>query len=361
VSEKSAVPQGYREAVERAALVDRNDRGRLLLHGRAPAQMLAGIVTNRLPDAPEPEDEGSRVRGRARYAAILTPKGKMVTELRLIRLEGEVEAFLLDLPAAGLEGTMAYFGKYLPPRFATVDDLAGETGMLTVVGPAAAETLVGEGLASDSATLEQMEEDAFVAYPDRDRPHTDSIRVLRAWAGAVPAFDVLGRRSAIVELRGRLEGAGLPVLGEEVERVLRIESGRPVFGEELDESTIPLEAGLEERAIDHGKGCYTGQEVIIRIRDRGKVNRHLRGLLLGDVAPPEPGTELYIDGRSRGAGEVRSAVRSPRFGQTVGLGYVRRELEIPGRARLGFPDGPEVDVREVTDGGWVLAEGDPGA
>jgi hypothetical protein len=100
----------------------------------------------------------------------------------------------------------------------------------------------------------------------------------------------------------------------------------------MDENTIPIEAGIQDRAIDSGKGCYTGQEVIVRIRDRGHVNRHLRQIMLGHAPTPAKGTELFEEGSEKAAGVVTSAVQSPRFGQTVALGYVKRGVTGPIRA-----------------------------
>jgi folate-binding protein YgfZ len=111
----------------------------------------------------------------------------------------------------------------------------------------------------------------------------------------------------------------------------------------MDDRTIPVEAGIHERAIDYGKGCYTGQEVIVRIRDRGHVNRHLRQLMLGEVAPPPPGTELHVEGGAKPVGSITTAVRSPRFGQTVALGWVRRGVE-------GTPFPSSAEPREAGSG-----------
>ena len=96
----------------------------------------------------------------------------------------------------------------------------------------------------------------------------------------------------------------------------------------MDEGTIPVEAGIDDRAIDHGKGCYTGQEIIVRIRDRGHVNRHLRSLDLGDVPTPASGTELFApDGTGKSVGRITSAVQSPKNGGVIALAYVRRGVE----------------------------------
>jgi folate-binding protein YgfZ len=131
--------------------------------------------------------------------------------------------------------------------------------------------------------------------------------------------------------------------GHAVLEVLRIEAGRPRWGAELGEDVIPIEAGLLDRAISTTKGCYTGQEVIIRILHRGHVNRHLRGLILGESVP-DPGTELFRAGEPKTVGRITSACLSPRFGRALALGYVRREIE-PGHVlRTGSPDGEPAEV-----------------
>jgi folate-binding protein YgfZ len=139
-----------------------------------------------------------------------------------------------------------------------------------------------------------------------------------------------------------LREAGAVPLSTEAREVLRIEAGTPVFGKDMSEETIPVEAGIHLRAVDYQKGCYTGQEFIIRLRDRGKVNKTFRRILLGEAPVPEPGTELFCAGRERSRGWVTSACVSPRFGQTVALGYVKRGLgqEEEKEIRLGSIDGP---------------------
>lgn len=399
---------GYRAAVEGAALRDRSDRGRMRVSGRAPGRMLDGIVTCGLPardvvaggagEGGSPTSEALR-RGRASYGAVLTPKGRMVTDLRLLRVddprppvaasadtgpgdpaarrgrdepaptgstspagsglmrgpaaapagEGGDDAFLLDLPPAGVGPLKDHFTRFLPPRFATADDVAVETGMLTVVGPEAPEVLAlhALGLRVDEGELRSLEEGELVAV----RAGGGWLRVVRTSEVATPAFDVLAERASIEALARTLEGAGLPPLTAEAWESLRVERGRPAYGVDMDDGTIPVEAGIGARAIDHGKGCYTGQEVIVRIRDRGHVNRHLRGLRFEGSAPAS-GTSLFapeIRGE-RAAGRVTSSVRSPRMG-AIGLGYVRREVETGDRVRVGAPDGPPAEVCAL-DRGW---------
>jgi len=386
----------YRAAVDSCAVLDRTYRVRWKLGGRDPARMLDGMVTNTIPPAPGPavgdrdppevSDGGGGIRvlkGKAPYGVTLTAKGKMVSDHRLLRLtESDGDAFLLDLPAAGVAGMQAHFDRFLPPRFARVEDVSSSTGMLTVVGPRGAAmlatALTGVDGLSDlpgdlTPALDELEADDFLLLvPPGDRsgePRENSgsseeggdregseglVRVLRsgdlgpAASGAPPVFDVIASRETLVGLRKVLSAAACTSIGRSAWETLRVEGGRPAFGVDMDESTIPVEAGVHDRAIDYEKGCYTGQEVIVRIRDLGRVNRHLRRLLLEDGPVPARGTDLFRADGGRVVGRITSAVDSPRFGRVVALGYVRREIEPPGQVRLGSAEGPLIEVRSLT-------------
>jgi tRNA-modifying protein YgfZ len=353
-----ATPE-YQAATESTALVDRSDRFLLTVTGRAPAQMLTGIVSGKMPPDPEPTGVGLE-RGRAFYSTILTPKGKVVTDLRVFRLEEGAEgAHLIDVPAAGLAPLEDHLKRYLPPRMAKAREPEEPLGLLSVVGPGGAR-LVSEhvlGGRVDAEELEELEEGEERTLTGEDPV---GLRVIRNRDVHPLALDIVAARSVIGDLWSRLEGAGARGASKVVWSTLRMEKGRPAFGVELTADDLPPEAGITSRAVDHEKGCYTGQEVIVRVRDRGRVNRHLRGLFLGSHPLPDVGTPLFVEGRERSGGEVRSVTRSPRFGQGIALGYVRREAEPPTAVRLGSSDGPEVQLRGLTDDGWVLVEGDPG-
>ena len=341
-----SAPGGYDQAVQGAAVRDRSRRRRLTVTGRAPTQMIQGLITNSVPPLLEAAEDGVWT-GRAAYAALLTPKGRMVSDLRVLRPGSEeAHGLLLDLPAEGADAARAHMARYIPPRFATVEDVSEATGQLTVVGPAAAGLVAREalGLRVDEAGLERLEEGGLILVGE---PGGDHVVAVRTGDVGLPAFDVLADRATVEALRRRLEASGAAALDDEAWEALRVEAGRPAWGADLDDATIPLEAGLGPRAIDHGKGCYTGQEVVVRIRDRGHVNRHLRRLRLGSAEPPPAGSELWVEGGERPVGQVTSAVRSPRAGETLGLGWVRREVEVPGEVRLGGPDGPPVGVEAL--------------
>ena len=346
----AAAAAGYRAALAHAAAAPRPDRMLLRVVGRDPVGMLQGILTNSVP-APAPPPEGGVSRGRASYAAVLTPKGRMVADLRVFRgpRENEEEGLLLDVPAAALEGLTAHLKQYLPPRFAKVVTETPRLGTLTVVGPDAAALLTREalGLRVDAHELDALAEDAWI----RLEGEGDGVLVARSGELSAPAYDVIAERGTAESLLARLLEAGAATLDPGARALLRVEAGRPEWGAELDPETIPPEAGIDVRAIDHGKGCYTGQEVIVRIRDRGHVNRCLRGLKLGGAPLPARGTELWVPGKERAVGAVTTAVRSPRAEGGLALAYLRREVEVPGEVRVGGPDGPPV-AAVALDADW---------
>jgi folate-binding protein YgfZ len=353
-----AATPAYEAATGGAAALCQGHRRFLMVEGRSPGEMLKGILSGRIP-LPLKEGVNGWSEGEAPYSTILTPRGRMVTDLRLLSLQGS--GFLLDLPDSGLEGALLHFKKYLNPRFAQIVDRSRELGMLTLVGPK------GPGLLSEVLGFE-------VQAPGegelRFRPGGRGPELLLVGNSDVHpvALDLILPLEALEGVRGRLDESGVHPLDGASWEVLRIERGTPLFGVDMTEETIPVEAGIHKRAIDYQKGCYTGQEVIIRIRDRGKVNKSLQRILLGDAEVPSAGTDLYlprevppatakattdlpveVGGEEEGpssriggksVGWVTSACRSPRFGQTVALGFVGRGAERVGEVRLGGPLGP---------------------
>jgi folate-binding protein YgfZ len=325
-------PAGEYEAARgSSAVFDRSHRTRLIVRGRAPGQMLNGVLTGTLPGMPEdvPAEDGAGplCAGRWTYQAVLTPKGKMITDLWVTSLgDEETTGYLLDVPVAGGEGLVALLGRVLPPRFATWRDATSDYAMISVVGPDASALLSHLALedrvsASDLASLEEGE------WLAGGSP-VASLIVSRIREVEPLAYSVTGPSETVVSLWESLASAGVRPAGLGVWSTLRVEAGRPAFGTDMGEDTIPVEAGIDHRAIDHAKGCYTGQEVIVRIRDRGHVNRHLRQLELGDVPTPAQGTELMAaDGSGKVAGWITSAVQSPSRGAVVALAYVVRGAE----------------------------------
>lgn len=346
-------PAGYEAAVHGFAVTTRPDRAVVRVTGRDTVGMLQGVLTNRVPDAVSETAVGAR--GAARYAAVLTPKGKMVADLRVVRGPRPADdTLLLDVPAAALDGLLEHLARYLPPRLARAADARAEIGRLTLAGPSAAAWLARDalGLRAETADLEGLAEDEWIWLDTGGA----GVLVLASRDLAAPVFEVLSDPAAAAALERRARDAGAVPLSNPALEALRVEAGRPVWGRELDADSLPPEAGIDARAIDHGKGCYTGQEVIVRIRDRGHVNRRLRGLVLADEEAVggglAAGAELWAPGKERPVGSITTAAASPRAGRALALGYVRREVEVPGLVRVGGPDGVAARALELGEGWW---------
>ncbi|MEX1184170.1 MAG: glycine cleavage T C-terminal barrel domain-containing protein [Gemmatimonadota bacterium] len=319
--------QEYAAAREGAVVIERDDRTFIRVHGRDPVRMIQGLVSNDVSGAPF---------DRAVYAAVLTPKGRMVADTRILRHGSDL---LLETAVAAADGLAAHLRKFVPPLFARFEDVTRAWSLTGVYGPAAPRIIRDVfGIAADVS---------------EDVVHNASLDGAPVWIITTSltgdaGFDILveiGSGGAEGVVRRAVIDAGAVPIGADTLEVLRIEAGRPLWGAELDETTIPLEAGLRARAISESKGCYTGQEVIVRILHRGHVNWLLRGVLLGDAAVPDRGALLFRDGRS--VGRITSAAQSPRHAQTIALAYVRREVEPPAALRLGDVDGPVADVVQL--------------
>ncbi len=323
----------YRAASQACGLVCRTDRTLLRIHGRAPARMLHGVLTNSIPDAPA----GSPVvHGLATYGTMLTAKGRMVTDLRTVWLgRDEADGLGLDVAMNAHAATLGHLSRFLPPRMARVEDLSHACGLVTVLGPEAETTL--------ARLIGGVAQHGYMLIDGG--PVAGGLLVV-ASLEQLAGWDIWGSPASLKKVWSSLEGFGARGVGWGVWDTLRIEAGLPAFGVDMDQATIPVEAGLLDRAFDHKKGCYTGQEVIVRIRDRGRVNWNLRALRFGD-ADAQPGAQLFEPGGGKVRGRVTSVAQSPRFRQTIGLGYVRRECEPPTTLRLGSSDGHTVAVEAL--------------
>jgi folate-binding protein YgfZ len=348
----------YAAAYRSAVYFRRSDRVLRCVPGKSPSQTMSGILSGSMPRDLRASADSGELSGRAPWSAILSPKGKMISDVRVSRLgNGEPGSLLLDLPAAGAAEAFAHFARFLPPRLARIEELGEPAGVITVVGPGAAALLASEAspLGPGALDLAALDEGDERVVPDASET---GFRVIRTARAVPPSFDVVASAAALARLEESFAQRGVAEVTEGLGEVLRVERGFPAFGAEMDADTIPLEVGGESRYIDHGKGCYTGQEVIVRIRDRGHVNRLLRGVFLSDGPLPAAGTPLVVPGEARTVGETRSAVWSPGFEQGIALAFVRREIVPPATLALGSADGPSVSVRELTADGWRLVPGD---
>jgi tRNA-modifying protein YgfZ len=274
----------YELVTESVGLLDRSERGMFVVRGSEAADFLQGQVSN---------DVEALAPGQGCYATILNHKGKLRTDLRVLRGD---DWFWLDTEAIGTAVVRHMLDTYALGRDVQWEEVGERHSILALVGPAA-DDLVDPAPAA--------EEHSFV----------DSGAGL--WVRTDLGIDLLCSNERAEELRAELDVEEVP---EEVVECLRIESGRPRLGLDMDADTIPQEAGINERAVDFEKGCYVGQETVARLHYKGKPNRHLRGLLLS--APVERGTDILLG--ERVVGRVGSTCVSPRLGP-IALALVRRE------------------------------------
>lgn len=285
----------YRQLREECGLVERPDRGLLVVSGPDAADYLQGQLTNDT-EAIEP--------GGWIYAALLDRKGHMQADMRVLR-PGDGPELWLDLEPEGLAAANRHLQMYKIGREVEVSDESEGHMLLSLIGPRATEI----ARAVESVAL-------------RGGEGVDLI---------VPVAEREGVRAALL-------AAGTVEVAPAAAEILRIESGRPRFGAEMGTETMPAEAGIVEQAVSFTKGCYIGQETVARLHYKGKPNRHLRGLRLS--APAEPGQTLRLGEKE--VGTLGSAAVSPVLGP-VGLAILRREAE-PGATLAVGEDGVTGEV-----------------
>jgi tRNA-modifying protein YgfZ len=299
-----ALAADYRTITEGCGLLDRSERGKLALAGADAASFLQGQVSN---------DVESLTPGTGCYAAFLTPKGKMLGDVRILATGEEL---LLDTERVALQALFNMIRRFSLGYRVDLQKRTLERGLLSLIGPDA----VRLGGAADLGADEHAH--AVVEVPGAGLP----ARVIRTDVGV----DLLCHASDTEALRATLQGAGAVPVSEAAAECLRVERGRPRYGIDLDDTVIPQEAGLNQRAVSFTKGCYVGQETVARLYYRGKPNRQLRGLRLS--APADPGNDLEFDGRL--VGRLTSFASSPRLGP-IALGFVRREAPVGATVSVG--------------------------
>ena len=288
----------YRVLHEGCGLLDRSERGKLALAGPDAVEFLNGQVTNEL---------ATLAPGEGRYAAFLTHKGKMLGDLRVLVVAGPDGALelLLDTERAALQALFDMIRRFKVGYRVELSKRTLECGLLSLIGPDAVRVAGVDPGAAEHANA----------------PHEiDGVEVLAVRTDT--GVDLLCRSGETEALASALRARGACTVGEAAAECLRIEAGRPRYGVDLDESVIPQEAGLNDRAVSFTKGCYVGQETVARLFYRGKPNRHLRGLRLS--SPAAGGETLRLGERE--VGRIASAAVSPRLGP-IALALVRREAE----------------------------------
>jgi folate-binding protein YgfZ len=308
-------PGAYEAARERAASLDRSGRGRIVVSGADRASYLQGLLTN---------DVAALEAGQGCYAAYLTPQGRMIADLYVYEL-GDV--ILLTVPLEQTPAVLEKLDRFVFSEDVQLGDASSAFSTTAIVGPDAARIASG---------FTGIEEAALAEWPEhgnrRGQFDGHPVIVARVTDAGEPGYDLHIEASRAARLRRDLEDAGVPALNAETAEALRIESGAPQFNRDMDQDTIPLEAGIESRAISFSKGCYIGQEVIIRVlhRGHGRVARKLVGLLCETDSVPLAGAT--VNGGGRDVGRVTSGAWSGALDHPIALAYLHRDFLTPGTA-----------------------------
>lgn len=323
-----------------AGVLDLSFRSRICLTGADRVRFLHGQVTN---------DIKKLRAGEGCYAALATAKGRMESDLNIFCLDDEL---LLDFEPGLTEKISQRLEKFIVADDVQVVDVAPNYGLLSVQGPKAEQVVLESGMIGlDVLRADRQVGPAIIRIPAAGLGEAylaNHPRLQPTWRGERPrepletdknvskelsprqftGFDFFIPNSSLCAIKDKLVAAarrmGGRLCGWKAFETARIEAGIPRFGVDMDETNIPLECGIEDRAVSYSKGCYIGQEVINRIHSIGHVNKELCGLRLADdlQSLPKKGDKLFHQGKE--AGYITSAVKSPVAGN-IALGYVRRE------------------------------------
>lgn len=284
-------------------------RGVVAVSGRDRASYLHGLLTN---------DTAALAPGAGCYAAWLTANGRMTTDMHVLEAG---DMILLDVPAAQAADVVARLDQFIFTEDVQVADLGADLCRLEVHGPRGADALA-TALGSPAALAD------LASWPQCRNARVSlgeaPLVVTRIDRLGVPGFVLYVGVADEAAVTGALLAAGVRTVDAVAVEAARVEAGWPVYGVDMDETIIPLEAGIESRAISMTKGCYVGQEIIVRVlhRGHGRVAKRLMGLLVEGDAPLQPGERLDQDGVD--VGWITSAAVSPARG-VVAMGYVARE------------------------------------
>ena len=283
-----------------AGLIDLSERGRVRVAGSEAVMFLNGLVTN---------DMKTLAEDRWMPAVFPTVQGRLIAAVRIAR--GRDGSFLIDTDRESHEALLKTISRFTMAGDFGVTDLTDESAALSLQGKRAVEVIgkVFEAGAADLAPNGVSE--------------LEGVTIMRATHTAEDGFDLVFDSARASELRQKLQAAGATPVDEETFEILRVEAGIPRYGRDMDDTTVVPETNLDD-AVSYTKGCYVGQEIIVRIKHRGHVAKKLTGLRFETDGPIEAGAIINsTDGRE--IGRVTSTVVSPKAGR-IGLGYVRYEF-----------------------------------
>lgn len=301
------------------------------IQGPKAMEALNGLVTN---------DVSQLAVGMGMHAVALTPKGKVVCDMYIARTDED--RFMLTVLRHCAPAWLDLARKYINPRLAKVIDDSEQWATWMLYGANAVQAVANLGGAMHTVeNLGDIMVSGLQEWPIWSHGMWNigpvSVRLIRAPVmGSLPGFVIVADARDTEVVRARLEASTRRRASRAVWNIARIEGGRPAFGIDMDENTIPQEANLDTLgAISFTKGCYTGQETVARVHFRGHVNRHLRGLL---AEHPIPQHARVQDSSGKDVGDVRSTVISPRLGP-IAMAMIRREISPGDTVTVSVPAG----------------------
>ena len=297
----AVITEGYQALRSHAAWLDLSARGKIRASGDDRARLLHAMTTNHIQQLKP---------GDGCYAFFLNAQGRILADVNLFCFE---DHFLLDTEPETRQKLYDHLDRYIIADDVTLSDDTSRIATIAIEGPGAAAVLAKLGAPVPSASY------STAAWNDRTVAHVDS-----TGGGGffifTPAED---KRRLIAEL----EHAGAIAASPEEATIVRIENGRPRYGEELTERFLVQETG-QLQAVHFSKGCYLGQEIVERVRSRAQIHRVLRRIEIDSLEIPPAGTKLKAGDAD--AAEVVSAVLSPALGKVVAMAYVRTPQSEPG-------------------------------
>jgi len=309
-----------------AGVIDRGARGRIVVRGADRKTFLHALLTN---------DIAGLAPGSGCYAALLTPQGRMVADMHVFET-GDV--VLIDCVREVKDTLLQKFDALIFSEDVQLGDLSDAWGCVGVYGPEAARVAsraleAGRDAAPAGIAGETAGEISALEPYDNVRLDAlgDVVVVARVDGLGLPGYLLFASMGLMAQIGNAALAAGAALVEPETAELLRIEAGEPAFLVDMTTETIPPEAGIESSAVSFTKGCFPGQEVIVRIRDRGhgRVAQRLVAMGVSGTTVPSAGDRVWYDAKE--VGHVTSAVQSPSRGGPLALGYVRRDVAEDGR------------------------------
>jgi folate-binding protein YgfZ len=317
----------YSFARHSVAVADKNYGALFRFTGPDRVRYLNAILTNNIRDL-QP--------GQGIPSLLLNPQGHILAELDTYAM---ADHLLVVTYAMIRERTAATLDKFIIMDDVILEDVTEQFGVVSIEGPVSAKIISGLGGPPLELLSELSHMDAQIAGI--------SCRVVRRSPGGIPGAEFIVPRDLLPKLwQALVDGAranGGGPIGYDALSAVRLEAGIPWFGYDFDETNIPHEAGLETSHISYTKGCYTGQEIVERVRSRGHVNRRRVGVTFSGETIPAAKTPLLAGGAE--VGFVTRAAFSYALERPIGMAYIRREHNSVG-SKLTWAGG-EAEVIEL--------------